>query len=363
MAYKYSDDDNDNEDQTPPSLKPTHFHDHILHNPFKDYLAKSSVSDHEFIEDCNQSMDSLLVFAGLFSAVTTALIVESYKDLKPESTARMEQILDAMLYRMANPNITYHPITQTFATSRSALVTNSLLFLSLFFSLFAALGALLIKQWIRKVFMGLNEIASSRRRAREHYKRVAGLKKWHMSWYISWIPMLLHLALVLFAIGVISWLKSLHRHLFVLLTCISTLGVAGYVAFAIIPIFSPDAPFRWPVSEALRLFGRAVHSRRSHPLLPIAVELALMKSADEKDSKQMILMTPMERPTELNDDFRDVSLDALDNQLLIDILVQADTPAGVEGIIETWRKGVATSTRSTDISDAHKLILLEKVAA
>ncbi|KAG8816483.1 hypothetical protein FRC17_000320 [Serendipita sp. 399] len=350
----------EDEDRMPPSLKWHRFHDHQTQNPFKSYLTRTIVSDNEFIDDCNQSMDSLLVFAGLFSAVTTALIVESYKDLKPEPMARTEQVLDAILTRMTNPNTTYHVDIQSFKARRSTLFTNSLLFLSLFFSLIAALGALLIKQWTRKIFMGLNEIRSTRRRAREHFKRVEGLKRWHMSWYISWIPMLLHLALVLFAIGLISWLQSLSWQLFVTLICISAFAVAGYFVFAIIPAFSPDAPFRWPVSGVFRYLRRFAPSHPPRTILPVTTELPLVESQGKE--LRVTFTTPLGNIHELNDDFRDAVPDALDGRILVDTLMRADTPAEVEGVVETWRKELAASTMSADISDTDKLILLEKMS-
>ncbi|KAG8833782.1 hypothetical protein FRC17_010093 [Serendipita sp. 399] len=71
-------------------------------DPWASYNAITQGVDEEFLDDCNESMDSLLVFAGLFSAVTTALIVETYKTLKIEPESRTEHLLELILQKLGN---------------------------------------------------------------------------------------------------------------------------------------------------------------------------------------------------------------------------------------------------------------------
>ncbi|KAG8802429.1 hypothetical protein FRC17_006415, partial [Serendipita sp. 399] len=238
------------------------------------YNAKAAQDEEQFLDDCNQSMDTLLVFvsrlissspdistehhclelfaskqAGLFSAVTTGLIIETYKNLKPDPESQTEKLLRAIFQRQGDPSGHYEPVNpDPFSPSGEAVFTNALFFTSLSFSLFAALGALLVKQWTRKVFLSIKKQSSPRERAREHFQKRQGIDDWGIPETIALVPMLLHIALGCFFAGLIVWLRSLHQLLYILISVISGIAFLFYIAAAIIPAFEANAPFRWPVS-------------------------------------------------------------------------------------------------------------------
>ncbi|KAI0791803.1 hypothetical protein C8Q75DRAFT_55090 [Abortiporus biennis] len=107
--------------------------------------------DEEKVTNCKEDMDTLLVSAGLFSAVVTAFNVETYKMLYTTST-------------------TSH-MTPTF----SAIRINVLWFSSLVFSLMTASLAMLVKQWLREYLA--QECISPQERSRIRHFRHSGLKR------------------------------------------------------------------------------------------------------------------------------------------------------------------------------------------
>jgi Family of unknown function (DUF6535) len=92
--------------------------------------------------------------------------------------------------------------------------------------------------------------------------------RWHLDDLIAWVPLLLHIALTIFLLGIVLWLHTLHRALFHSGDDPSTLGATIYGIFAIIPVFATNAPFQWPISNLLqaiidtaRQFGRSTIAR------------------------------------------------------------------------------------------------------
>lgn len=134
----------------------------------------------------------------------------------------------------------------------SAVISNALLFFSLTLSLLAALAAMLVKQWARQYELGLGDqrriaMQKARKRAFRHH----GLRKYHFSDIVMWIPMILHVALVLFFVGIVPWLYMLHTAIMTAVVALLGVGILVYLGTAIIPTFQKSAPFVWPMSFVL----------------------------------------------------------------------------------------------------------------
>ncbi|EJD44505.1 hypothetical protein AURDEDRAFT_22589, partial [Auricularia subglabra TFB-10046 SS5] len=94
------------------------------------------------LRDWSSGIDTMLIFAGMFSATTTAFIVEAYKQMVPDYT----QLL--FLALTTERNSSTHLAPPPFIVPASAHIVNRLWIGSLIVSLFAALIAILAKQWL-----------------------------------------------------------------------------------------------------------------------------------------------------------------------------------------------------------------------
>ncbi|KIM27231.1 hypothetical protein M408DRAFT_38109, partial [Serendipita vermifera MAFF 305830] len=103
------------------------------------YLEETEIEDKELTDIWNNSLDSLLVFAGLFAAILTAFLIESSKDLKEDP---QEHLLKQILNTLRNVSD-----TSSFEPETSSLQINALWFTSLVISLISALGGVLAKGW------------------------------------------------------------------------------------------------------------------------------------------------------------------------------------------------------------------------
>ncbi|PVG04034.1 hypothetical protein CPB86DRAFT_868803 [Serendipita vermifera] len=213
------------------------------------YNHKASEIDREMIKDWNDSLNTLLIFAALYSAVLTAFIIESMKPLQEDPTETTRDILLAISNQLANISF---PAFQRIEheTPEYAVVVNGLLFTSLSCSLIAALLAVLALQWVASYDMGL-DTSSAQKRALQRHVRWMGIEKWKMGEIIASLPLLIFVALFLFFIGIADWLWHLNRVISGIVMAGIGIGCLVYMITNLIGIIKLDAPFRTPVSKGL----------------------------------------------------------------------------------------------------------------
>ncbi|EPQ50571.1 hypothetical protein GLOTRDRAFT_11759, partial [Gloeophyllum trabeum ATCC 11539] len=116
---------------------------------------EAAVYDKENAMHINQNMDVILVFSALFSAISTAFIIQFYPTLQPDPQDAMVHLLQDIKLALANgtsndavANGGHCSSTQeNFMPSVSALTVNALWFASLTCCLGSAMVAILVKQW------------------------------------------------------------------------------------------------------------------------------------------------------------------------------------------------------------------------
>ncbi|KAF9257478.1 hypothetical protein L218DRAFT_879382, partial [Marasmius fiardii PR-910] len=127
-----------------------------------DVLMKAiDTREDEQVEGYKDDIDTLLVFAGLFSAVVTAFTIESYQWLQEDPADTSAALLNStviLLMQIAQQSSqssspsTITPPSQPlpFTASASVVRINTFWFLSLTLALVDALFGLLCKQWLRE---------------------------------------------------------------------------------------------------------------------------------------------------------------------------------------------------------------------
>ncbi|PVF96428.1 hypothetical protein CPB86DRAFT_512391 [Serendipita vermifera] len=216
------------------------------------YNHKASEVDREMIKDWNDSLNTLLIFTALYSAVLTAFIIESMKLLEEDPAETTRDILLTLSRQLANSS--FPPFEPTaYETPQYAIVVNGLFFTSLSCALIAALLAVLALQWVANYDMGLNT-SSPEKRALQRHVRFRGIEKWKMSEIIASLPLLIFIALFLFFIGIADWLWHMNRAISGIVIGGIGIGCLLYTITNLISIVEVDAPFRTPVSKELAVF-------------------------------------------------------------------------------------------------------------
>ncbi|KAL1753652.1 hypothetical protein FB107DRAFT_186231, partial [Schizophyllum commune] len=179
------------------------------------YLDEAHIYDAEMIEGWRDTLDVLLVFAGLFSAVVTTLVVQSSTALKPDYA----QISASLMIELIGIQRALAKGSEIDAVSPSALGIDSLTastldywcnafwFISLTLSLSAALMAVLVKQWLQAYKS--NTFGTPKHQALVRQFRLAGIEQWNVPLIVGLLPMVLHLALLLFFVGLTLFIFAL----------------------------------------------------------------------------------------------------------------------------------------------------------
>jgi hypothetical protein len=149
-----------------------------------------------------------------------------------------------------------YPVTLPFQAPSGALLINGLWFSSLICSLVTAFFGMLIKQWLNEYLA--SESMSPKRRIMERHLRQPGLVTWKVYEIAGVLPILLHVALSLFFIGLCLFTASIDVRLG--RTCFAL--VAGWAFIIVItilaPLFSPRCPYKLRMFRTIFLLGRSI---------------------------------------------------------------------------------------------------------
>ncbi|KAJ7728462.1 hypothetical protein B0H16DRAFT_241114 [Mycena metata] len=218
------------------------------------YISEAEKYDKALVESWKSDMEGILIFAGLFSAILTAFLIESYKTLSPDAGATTVVLLTQIslqLSGISNGSSIEIPTSPPFAAPMSSLVCNALWFVSLGLSLSCALIATLVEQWARE-FQHKAEMRSAPIiRARIFTYLYYGLKRFHMHLVVDLIPLLLHASLIIFFAGLVAFLVPVNRGIMVLSAFILALVVLVYSVLTVLPLLYFDCPYRTPLSGVL----------------------------------------------------------------------------------------------------------------
>ncbi|KAG8940623.1 hypothetical protein FRC03_005282 [Tulasnella sp. 419] len=216
------------------------------------YITEAERYDKEIVDGWSRALDNLLVFSGLFSAVNTAFIIETYQLLQPdhaEDTANMFRLF--LKHRHDDHQFTDEDLDFFKSSPRSAIRTNSLFFASLSCSLLVAIGAVQAKDWLTQYDHNGLAAKPLSVQARTRQKKFDGLERWRFRLFLAVLPLLLKIALGLFMFGVIFFLWEINNEVAGVVVAISLVGLLATVASWLIAVRYSTSPFQTPLSAHL----------------------------------------------------------------------------------------------------------------
>ncbi|KAG8749060.1 hypothetical protein FRC14_001715 [Serendipita sp. 396] len=216
------------------------------------YDEKGHHFDADLVGDSNNTVEVLLIFAGLFSAVVSAFISQTYPMLKPDPV----DTLGLMLQELRKPGSVPE---QHFVIPAYAVRVNCFLFAGLFVSMIVALLSILVKQWTRSYQRHLAGISSPHLRARIRHFRYYGVKRWHLAGIVGLLSIFMHFALFVSAVGIIDLLLATAPTVGYVALSMFVPGALFFLITTLIPLFVLDAPFRSPLSNLLVKMKRSIH--------------------------------------------------------------------------------------------------------
>ncbi|KAK7062920.1 hypothetical protein VNI00_000418 [Paramarasmius palmivorus] len=194
--------------------------------------------DDEKVQNWKEDIDTLLVFAGLFSAVVTAFVIESYQWLDEDPADTTVALLTQISKQLGNPSMPFEDLSSSpFHASSLSIRVNTFWFLSLILSLASGLFALLGKQWLREHRRDI-PTSSPGEALGLRQMRDRSLEIWGVPSFLAALPILLELALLLFFAGVVDLLWSLHRVPFIVVSIAVGVSVGLYSITTMLPVLT-----------------------------------------------------------------------------------------------------------------------------
>ena len=217
----------------------------------------------------------LVIQAGLFSAALTSFIIDSKQNLTASPADQMVFYLQqnvVLLTRIseqiysinpqASPPLTLPPSLSTFKPSASDVRINTFWFMSLVFSLSAALLAILVQQWVRDYMHAFRQYSDPLKCARLRQYLHDGCEGWYMPAVAEAIPGLLHVSLFLFFVGLCD--SVLRINTAIGLSTTVPVGIVGllYIFTTFAPVIFPNSPYRNSFSILIWYLAQKLGLRR-----------------------------------------------------------------------------------------------------
>ncbi|KAL1683436.1 hypothetical protein EV122DRAFT_202022, partial [Schizophyllum commune] len=229
------------------------------------YNDEAQIADADMMKGLNGTLDVLLVFAGLFSAVVTTFVAQSSQSLSPDYL----QVTASLVYELtriqravaSGTPVSDVPFSQinfdkpgTYA--RTDLWVNVLWLTSLTLSLLTSLISVLAKQWIQQ----FNSIAGGTPRDRAYTRqyRLWAFERWKVPIIIGALPLLLTIALLLFLAGLSVYVVPMNFRLSCVIIAFSAATFLFCAVTTALPIVAPHCPYKTPVSDYIIVMAHLV---------------------------------------------------------------------------------------------------------
>jgi len=213
--------------------------------------------------------------AGLFSAALTSFIIDSKQNLKASPADQMVYYLQqnvALLVRIseqiysidprASLPLTPQPPLPAFKPPASDVRVNTFWFMSLVFSLSAALLAILVQQSVRDYMHVFQQYSDPLKSARVRQYLHDGCEGWYMPAVAETIRGLLHVSLFLFFLGLCDSVLRINTAIGLSTTVPVGIVCLLYIFTTFAPVISPNSPYRNSFSILIWYLAQKLSLRR-----------------------------------------------------------------------------------------------------
>lgn len=202
-------------------------------------LSKLHLSLSSVTEDLRQ--------AGLFSAVTSAFVIDVQTNLQPDYTQETTILLRILIHKTDStfPNPDLSSLEWT-GPDPELVAVQSLLYASLAASLLAAFLAVLGKQWLNRYARAKG--GSAVERCRDRQRKADGMSKWYFPVVMEGLPLMLQAALLLLGCALSRYIWTIDHTVALILITVTSFGVVIYLLLVVLASSSYDCPYQTPFS-------------------------------------------------------------------------------------------------------------------
>lgn len=210
------------------------------------YKIVSDEYDDDMLERCNENMQIVLIFAGLFATVNTAFIIAMQPNPIDTTNALLVQLVQNTSDGRSITQPTILPRSTGFSSSKFWM--QALAYASLGFNLLAAYGAVMGKQWLGHYKTNRFGHGSLQDRCQRRHRKFQELKTWRFENVLQSFPVLLQISLLLFGLSLGAMLWTQQRFISIIVIAMTTFGGLCHAFIITVSLICPDSPFQTPVS-------------------------------------------------------------------------------------------------------------------
>ena len=204
--------------------------------------------------------------AGLFSAVTSAFVIEVSSQLKPDQNEEAAALLRVLVYQADRTafgeNIPIVPPLWA-GPPRVMVLVQAILFGSLATSLFSAFLAMLGKQWLNR-YASTDMRGTAIERSQNRQRKLDGIITWYFDHVMESLPLMLQIALLLLGLALSYYLWEVNITVACVVIGVTSLGVIFYIFIVIAGTAYESCPYQTPLARILRYTFHCIYLYTPH---------------------------------------------------------------------------------------------------
>jgi hypothetical protein len=199
--------------------------------------------------------------AGLFSAVNSTFIIGMQPNPGDTTNILMLQLIK-IIADIPNAANGISDLSSSTGYPSSIVWMQTLAYASLAFSVLAAFGAVMGKQWLNS-YKAARGRGSLEERGLQRQRKLDGLEYWHLQTVLGTFLVLLQISLLLFGLSLSANMWTQQSTISSIIISTTALGILFYVATILISVLHPDSPFQTAGSTLVGAICEKFHLVRS----------------------------------------------------------------------------------------------------
>ena len=197
--------------------------------------------------------------AGLFSAVTSAFVIQVQSGLQPDPNEETAALLRVLIYKTDNTTFggEVPTVPQWSGPPRSIVQVQAMLYASFAASLFSAFLAMLGKQWLNR-YASTDMRGTAIERSQNRQRKLNGIVTWYFEHMMEAPPLMLQAALLLLGCALCQYLWKIDLTVASVVLAVTSFGLAFYFFVVAAGAASGSCPYQTPGSLVLRSVVSAV---------------------------------------------------------------------------------------------------------
>jgi len=194
-----------------------------------------------------------VIQAGLFSAVTSAFVIQVHSQLQPDPNDETAALLRVLIHKIDNTTFggDVPTVPQWTGPPPTTVHVEAILYASLATSIFSAFLAMLGKQWLNR-YASIDMRGSAIERSQNRQRKLDGIVMWYFHYVMESLPLMLQFALLLLGCGLSLYLWGINTTVASVVVGITSLGAIFYALIVIAGAAFVSCPYQTPGVQILR---------------------------------------------------------------------------------------------------------------